>query len=113
MKLRKYYSRTENSEAQKMDESVCIYPQGISWVDKMSASWEVVDIPGLIISCEPPANQRLPQRMMWQSWTSTPTKQSAAWKVAKLLGGQRFATRREIMQAIQAAYEAVYRSENE
>lgn len=103
MRLIKVYSRQENSQAQAEDEKYCEYPEGVSWVNKMSAAWEVAEVPGLVVSAEPPPNQFHPQRMSWQVWTQG-GKEESSW-VAGQLRGQRFATRREALQAIQVALE--------
>jgi len=106
MRLTKVYSCQENNKAQAEDEHYCEYPEGVSWQGKMSAAWEVVEIPGLAISSEPPANEHQPQCMAWQVWMHGDQGGQdfeLGYKISRQLRAQRFASRREALQAIKMA----------
>ena len=108
MRLSKVYSCQDNNKAQAEDEKYCVYPEGVSWQGKMSAAWEIIEIPGLTISSEPPANEYQPQCMAWQVWMHGDQGGQdfeLGYKISAQLRYQRFATRKEALQAIQMVRE--------
>ena len=104
-RLGKCFSLAEQKFCQAEDERH-LADLGRSWVSQMSAAWEVLDFPGLALSKEPPpVGEGDACWVFWIHGDGSRSECSVAGDLQRRLRGQRFATRREALQALEMAWQ--------